>query len=66
MHYKLRQSTSSTLHRGESAGSVTRTIHTVDKLHQVVPQWHYCLYTQERPAGIYCAVSVDTNNTKST
>ena len=25
-------------------------------------QWHYCLYAQERPAGIFC--SVNTNNTK--
>ena len=50
--------------KGDSAGSVTRTIHAVDELHQAVPQWYYCLYAQERPAGIYCAVSVDTNNTK--
>ena len=28
---------------GESAGSVTRIIYAVDELHQVVPQWHYCL-----------------------
>ena len=40
----------------ESAGSMTRTIHAVDELHQVV-QWHYCLYAQERCAGIYCVVS---------
>ena len=50
---------------GESAGSVTRTIHAVDELHQVVPHLHYYLYAQERPVGIYCTVSiVDTNNTK--
>ena len=40
---------------------MTRTIHAVHEL-QVV---HSGTIAQERPAGIYCAVSVDTNNTKS-
>ena len=27
-------------------------------------QWNYCSYAQEKSAGIYCAVSIVTNNTK--
>ena len=44
----------------ESAGSVRGTIHAALKMNSSVPQWHYCIYAQERPAEIYCAVSDNT------